>query len=95
MIFSEENPKIILHGLNAVYLKDLDKWIRLDARGNKENVTAQFSVEQEKLAFPIRNELGETDDGIIYAVPNANVVLALEKSTSIEELENNLPTEIY
>lgn len=51
----------IIHALNTVYIEELHKWIRLDARGNKENVHAQFSVDEEKLAFPVREELGEID----------------------------------
>ena len=51
----------MIHALNTVYVKDLDKWIRLDARGNKENINACFSLDEEKLAYPIRSELGEVD----------------------------------
>ena len=39
----------------------MNKWIRLDARGNKENVHAEFCLDEERLAFPIRSELGEVD----------------------------------
>lgn len=31
-----------IHALNAVYIKSLDKWICLDARGNKAGVDAPF-----------------------------------------------------
>ena len=51
----------MIHALNTVYIKDLDKWIRLDARGNKENVNAYFSLDEEHLAYTIRSELGEID----------------------------------
>lgn len=51
----------IIHALNTVYITELDKWIRLDARGNKETVQAQFSLNEEKLAFPIRSKYGEID----------------------------------
>ena len=51
----------IIHALNTVYIEELNKWIRLDARGNKENVHAEFSVDREMLAFPVRPELGEID----------------------------------
>lgn len=47
----------VLHGLNAVYLKDLNKWVRLDARGNKQGVDAQFSIYEEKIAWPVNKEL--------------------------------------
>ena len=53
-----------IHALNAVYIKSLNRWIRLDARGNKEGVDAQFDLEQEKLAFPVSSDLGEVDYGI-------------------------------
>ena len=53
----ETAPVLIYHGLNGVYIKEYQKWIRLDARGNKEGVNAQFSIETEQLAFPIRPEL--------------------------------------
>lgn len=35
-----DNPEsgFCIHALNAVYLKSLHKWIRVDARGNKEGV---------------------------------------------------------
>jgi transglutaminase-like putative cysteine protease len=69
----------IIHGLNAVYLSDIKKWIRLDARGNKANVEAQFSINEEKIAFPVRVEYGEIDYPVIYATPHPLVVEALEK----------------
>lgn len=94
LIFSDENPSIVLHALNAIYLKEMDKWIRLDSRGNKEGVNAQFSLEEEMLAFPVRSELGEVDIKTVYADPNVNVVLALQKSKTLEELEKNLPNEL-
>jgi len=94
LIFSDENPSIVLHALNAIYLKEMDKWIRLDSRGNKEGVNAQFSLEEEMLAFPVRSELGEVDIKTVYADPDVNVVLALQKSKTLEELEKNLPNEL-
>ncbi|MCR4437314.1 MAG: transglutaminase family protein [Eubacteriales bacterium] len=94
LIFSEEIPKLVLHGLNSVYIKSLDQWIRLDARGNKEGVNAQFSLEKEMLAFPVRTELGEVDGEEVYAEPSVNVIITLEKSSTVEELERDLPTEV-
>lgn len=94
LIFSDEMPKVILHGLNAVYIKSLNRWIRLDARGNKEGVNAQFSIDKEMLAFPVRSELGEVDGEEVYPEPSVNVIMALEKSRAVEELEKNLPAEI-
>lgn len=78
--------KRVLHGLNAVYLKDFNKWIRLDARGNKPGVDAQFSIEEEKIAWPINNDLGEEDNPIIFKEPNKTIVEILRKSSDRKEL---------
>lgn len=43
----EAASRLIYHGLNGVYIQDYKKWIRLDARGNKTGVNAQFSIENE------------------------------------------------
>lgn len=51
----------IVHALNTVYIDEIEKWIRLDARGNKPSVHAEFSLEKEILAFSVREDLGECD----------------------------------
>ncbi len=85
-------PVLILHGLNAVYLSQESRWIRLDARGNKPGVNAQFSLTGEQLAFPVRPERGEEDIPVLYARPDANVVRALTESPSLAALWSHLPT---
>lgn len=76
----------VLHGLNAVYLKSFNKWVRLDARGNKEGVDAQFSVDEEKIAWPVNKELGEEDNEIIYMEPNSIVIEVMKRSEDRDEL---------
>ena len=66
-----------LHGFNAVYLAPLKRWVRLDARGNKLGVTAEFDLEKEKLAFPTRVELGEADYPTIFSQPHPSIVQSL------------------
>lgn len=90
----ETSPVLIYHGLNGVYIKDYKKWIRLDARGNKIGVNAQFSIETEQLAFPIRSEMGEVDSFVIYPNPDIAVLEKLRKSKTRTELWKNLPTEL-
>jgi transglutaminase-like putative cysteine protease len=68
-----------IHALNAVYLSSEARWIRLDARGNKPGVQAEFSLEQEKLAFAVRPELGEIDYPTIYVQPHPKTVNALRE----------------
>ncbi len=83
---SEDVNRKVLHGLNAVYLKDLNRWIRLDARGNKPGLDAQFSIDEEKIAWPVNNELGEEDNPVIFKEPNQTVVEVLKKSNDRKEL---------
>jgi transglutaminase-like putative cysteine protease len=61
--------RMYLHALNAVWLRDQARWIRLDARGNKPGVDAKFSVGVGYLAFPIRLDRGERDFAEIHALP--------------------------
>lgn len=72
-----------IHALNAVYIQTKNKWIRLDARGNKEGVNAEFSIDKERLAFPIRAEYDEIDYKTVYAEPLQMTMDILEKSTDL------------
>ena len=90
----ETAPVLIYHGLNGVYIKDYKKWIRLDARGNKTGVNAQFSTDTEQLSFPIRSEMGEVDCFIVYPNPDIDVLKKLKTNKTRTELWKNLPTEL-
>lgn len=90
----ETAPILIYHGLNGVYISEYEKWIRLDARGNKEGVNAQFSLDEEHLAFPIRIEKGEEDGFIIYPNPDKKVLERLRKYKARVELWDDLPTDL-
>ena len=57
----DDSEGYIIHALNTVYIEEQSKWIRLDARGNKTNVHAECSIEEEQLAFPVRSQYGEVD----------------------------------
>jgi lipofamily protein len=87
-------PVLIYHGLNGVYIKDYKKWIRLDARGNKTGVNAQFSIETEQLAFPIRPQMGEVDSFIVYPDPDIKILEKLRKNKTRTELWYNIPNEL-
>ncbi len=90
----ETAPVLIYHGLNGVYISEYQKWVRLDARGNKEGVNAHFSVEEEHLAFPVRAEKGEEDGFTIYPNPDKKVLERLRKYKTRTELWNDLPTDL-
>ena len=90
----ETAPVLIYHGVNGVYLREYGKWIRLDARGNKPGVNAQFSIDSEMLAFPIRPEKGEVDVPVIYADPDTEIVKTLQSYGLRSELWDNLPMKL-
>ncbi|QAA82589.1 transglutaminase family protein [Aequorivita sp. H23M31] len=82
-----------LHGLNAIYLPETG-WFRVDPRGNKLGIDSQFSIEEEKLAYPIRPELGEIDYNIVLTKPLATVVHFMQESRNCEQLFNSRPTDL-
>lgn len=95
LVLDDANQSLMtLHGLNAIYLKSLNKWIRVDARGNKPGVKAEFNLEREFLAYPVREEYQEIDFSTVYTSPNKKVVAALRNSKTREELIANLPDEL-
>ena len=83
----DDSEGYIIHALNTVFISKLDKWIRLDARGNKENVYAEFSLEEERLAFPIRSQLGEIDYRDNNADLDERLVHILQASSSILDVK--------
>lgn len=89
LTISDDQPPFCLHGLNTVLLKD-HGWYRIDARGNKEGVNAQFCPPEEQLAFPIISE-SEADLPEIWSEPLNVVVKTLTEYSDFLEVANNLP----
>ncbi|MBE9053602.1 transglutaminase family protein [Nostocales cyanobacterium LEGE 11386] len=78
-----------LHGFNAMYLPDVG-WYRVDARGNKAGVNAQFTLPQEQLAYKIQLP-EESDFPGILAEPLHIVVEALQAQNTWDDMLRNLP----
>jgi transglutaminase-like putative cysteine protease len=78
-----------LHGFNAVYLSQYG-WYRIDARGNKPGVDAQFIPPQEKLAFGI-HFAEEVDCQKVFSQPLSIVVAALQANQTWNQMLDNLP----
>jgi transglutaminase-like putative cysteine protease len=81
----------VLHGFNALYLASLDRWLRVDARGNTNGINAQFSLKKEQLAFAMDPAADEFIYETIFAAPVSSVVNRLRMYTSISELWLDLP----
>ncbi|NEP60755.1 MAG: transglutaminase family protein [Symploca sp. SIO2G7] len=78
-----------LHGFNAVYLPEVG-WYRIDPRGNREGIDAQFMPPQEKLAFQIQFP-EEADFFSVLSEPLPVVVEALQAHSTWDEMLQNLP----
>jgi transglutaminase-like putative cysteine protease len=78
-----------LHGLNAVHLP-VHGWYRVDPRGNKPGVQAEFCPPVEKLAFSIV-EQGEADFREIWPEPLPVVVRTLSENATCDQVFRNLP----
>ncbi len=89
LVVEKDGPPFSLHGLNAVYLKEYG-WYRIDARGNKPGVNAEFCPPTEKLAFPIL-DVNEMDFREIWPEPLPMVVNTLTVYKTVEQVFQNLP----
>lgn len=78
-----------LHGLNAVLLPEFG-WYRIDPRGNKDGVNAQFSPPHEQLAFELKISQ-EADFPDILAEPLPIVVKVLQESQTWQDVLRSLP----
>lgn len=92
MLFDTPEKGYCIHALNAIYFKSINEWIRVDARGNKKGIDAQFLIEEEKLAFLINEDFDEKDYPVIYTKPHPRTLAALEGHTNLIEMyKHHLP----
>ncbi len=78
-----------LHGFTAIHLPEIG-WYRVDPRGNKAGVDAQFSPPKEQLAFKIQVS-EEADFQAILAAPLQIVIDALNAQTTWDGMLCHLP----
>ena len=86
---ADKGAPFSLHGLNAVYLPQFG-WYRIDARGNKQGVDAEFCPPVERLAFPLVFP-EERMFPEILADPLPVVVAALRTHATWDDMYNHLP----
>jgi transglutaminase-like putative cysteine protease len=82
-------PAFVLHGLVAVLMPD-GSFLRLDPRGNKPGVDAQFVPGREALAFTASLP-GEADLPGVFARPHRAVVAALSAASEWHPRKVQLP----
>ncbi|CAM5642198.1 transglutaminase family protein [Streptomyces atroolivaceus] len=84
----------VVHGLVAVRLPGRERWARQDPRGNVGGIDAQFSMEEERLAWVVRPEFNEMDYPVVYEAPHPAPLHALRSSRDCAELGRNLPASL-
>ena len=88
----DESMGYCTHAFNAVYLGG--HWVKLDARGNKPGIDAQFSLGDPILASPPRPLVEEFLYKGIYSHPQPVTMRKLENSQHPKELYYGFPDEL-
>ncbi len=90
---SADGQRHEVHGLIAVHLEGT--WHRQDPRDDTSGVETAFSLAEERLAWPVRPELGERDYLGVYVSPHPAVLSALRAASDVFELcSGGLPSEL-
>jgi len=81
-----------VHCYNAIFIEN--RWIKVDARGNKNGKNAQFSLAEPVLAVPNRKEYDEYFWNGIYARPHLDTMKMLERAMSLKDIIDNIPDNV-
>jgi len=91
-LMDDDSAGYCVHCYNAVWLDE--HWIYLDARGNKQSVNAQFSLNDPVLAYLPRPQYDEYFYSGIYAAPHAETMAMLEQADTIEYIFKHIPDRV-
>lgn len=89
LALDDEGSAFCLHGLVSIFLQR-HGWYRVDPRGNKAGLTADFCPPVERLAFTPRLP-GEADVSGLFSDALPSVVSALTRWPTADEVAMNLP----
>jgi transglutaminase-like putative cysteine protease len=91
---AEPERGTLLYGFNGVYLQSRERWILLDARGNKPGLDARFSIDRPQLAVTADPARGEWIYPWIWTRPAAVVIDLLSRNTSLARIADHVPEEL-
>ena len=91
-LMDDDSAGYCVHCYNAVLLDG--HWVKLDARGNKPGVDAQFSLDAPVLAFLCRSEYDEYFWQGIYASPHMETMQMLGRAKNLQDVFDNIPDTI-
>jgi transglutaminase-like putative cysteine protease len=89
---ADEKGGFVLHGLNAVLVND--DWVRIDARGNNENVRVEFGLACDMLAYQADETRGERDYNVVFPKPDAGVIRVLREGAGKKLSTLTLPSDL-
>ncbi len=84
----------LLYGFNAIYLQSSERWVPLDARGNKPGLDACFSTDDPRLAVTADPARGEWIYPLIWTRPAPVVVDLLSRNKSLSRIAEHVPSEL-
>jgi len=85
----DQGAPYCLHGFNAIFLPEFG-WYKIDARGNRPGINAQFVPPKEQLAYCVKLP-GEVNFQRVWAEPLSIVVDVLQTYHHWDEVLHNLP----
>ncbi len=95
LIYDNDSNRLMIHGLNAVYIDEMGKWVRLDSCHHiAEDDPWGNDPFKESTVRSINSELGEMDDLTIYYAPKKKIIKALMAADSLEVLKDLIPVKL-
>ena len=85
-LLDDDSAGYAVHALNTVWLESVGRWIRFDARGNKPGIAAEFSLDEERLAFAIRPQYDEIDYLVNYPTAHPLIAATLAAHENVLEM---------
>ncbi len=89
-----ESAATLLYGFNGIYVQSLDRWLALDARGNKPGLAAEFSTGEPRLAVQADPARGEWIYPLVYTRPAQVGVDLLSRNSSLAKIADHVPEEL-
>ena len=95
LIRDSDSGRLMIHGLNAVFIDELKKWVRLDSCHNvTEDDPWGNDPFKETTVRPINSELGEKEDLTVYHAPKKRGIKALMAADSLDVLRDLIPARL-
>ena len=90
----DERGRTLLYGFNGVHLASLDRWVALDARGNRDGLHAEFDPDTPSLAVHADPSAGEFVYDTVFARPAKAIVDLLDGLSTLDQLAPHVPEEL-